>query len=214
MSTEVLRRISAKDLQSDERPTQAILQEVMREYEESLAGGFKVSAPSVSYSATDDTYSVMAEVESLYSPSSTTPTDPNSLQWVLNPNTTSPVIYTKTPSILEYEPVELSGLSSGPVELSDESKALLKSVEEKVSELLGKHPYARMANMRKAIDELLAGREEGRFEGLVMVDCLNGLKGWEARWSERVPRGTEHHRTEPVPTEVEALAEMIRTLTK
>lgn len=94
--------------------------------------------------------------------------------------------------------------------LDDESKALLRNVEDRVTELLGKHPYSRMANMRKAIDELLG--PDRKFEGALRVDCIDGLEGWESRWSEQKLSGVAHRKTIPMPTEMEALAELVRVL--
>lgn len=150
--------------------------------------------------------------------------DPNDPQWkfVQTPNIwTSPSItipaMPSSPGIYpQWDGSTVELLEAKPAELSDESKALLKSVEEKVSELLGKHPYARMANMRKALDELLKALPEGQFEGTYRKLSPLHLPGWEACFSYR-PEGMTNgfckEYSGPMPTEEEALAELIRRLT-
>ena len=142
--------------------------------------------------------------------------DPNDPKWTWQPGPT----WTSPSITIPAMPSQVWPAGSGgtvellealPAELSDESKALLKSVEEKVSELLGKHPYARYANMRKALDEILAGKEdECRFEGCHSVPCVDGRDGWVAKWSRKSKYARMESETIAMPTEIEAIAELIR----
>jgi hypothetical protein len=139
--------------------------------------------------------------------SSTNPTNvgqttwPNVLQWS---GGSSPSWYP-----VESESVELE---SAPVELSAESMEQLKRVEEKLDALLGKHPFARMANLRKALDEILAElNNDARYEGVKRKILPNGLTGWEAEYSYALPSsGRMYVKSGIMPTENEAIAQLIR----
>jgi len=124
------------------------------------------------------------------------------------PNTTTPQIYPSDGGNIVYPIYE-----KPPVELSNESKELLKSVEEKVSELLGKHPYARTANLRKAIDEMLLELgSKGRFESTERHEFPTGRVGWESKVSYETPAGRRYIRSGLLPTENESLAELARII--
>lgn len=205
------------------------IEDVINSYKSTLGDGVKVTDLTFTsnYDASRDGYNISVSNTSGYQKipnmkgnatitvSDNTTADPNNpgWKWVQTPNiwTTPNTLPGSSPYITpmvypdDGSSVELLG---APAELSEESKALLKSVEEKVSELLGKHPYARYANMRKALDEFLK-EKGGRFEGCYLVDCLDGREGWMARYSTRDP---DHQviETDPMPTEIEAIAEMIR----
>lgn len=116
-----------------------------------------------------------------------------------------------TPGPGYVQPEEWNMVETRAVELSPESRLLLERVEEKLDALLGKHPFARMANLRKALDEILAElNNDARYEGMERQRLPNGLEGWQAKYSYAVGSGRGFISSGIMPTENEALAQLIR----
>lgn len=129
--------------------------------------------------------------------------------WQILPGTTTvPAPNTWTVPSVPIIPSAETEWVTAQTSLDEASMDALNEVRTRLEELLGKHPYAGLARKRKALDTVLHDLEgDWYYEGCDRVELQSGHIGWigKLRSSDGEPVGTE-----AMPTEEEAVAELIR----